>query len=78
LKIIRIDSKPDALVILFHPTAAFPDRTLNLLLEKYQRRLRFLSGFSLQVTLEEDQWEDRFKTLWSILQAILEIQGNPQ
>ena len=78
LKIIRIDSKPDALVIVFHPSTALPDRTLNLLLEKYQRRLRFLSGFSLQITLEEDEWEDRFKTLWSILQEILEIQGNPQ
>jgi transcription-repair coupling factor (superfamily II helicase) len=70
LKITRIESKPDALVIVFHHGAALTDRILNFLLEKYHQRLRFLSGYSLQITLTEDQWEETFKTGWSILQEL--------
>jgi transcription-repair coupling factor (superfamily II helicase) len=73
LKIARIEAKPDALVIVFHPSAALTDRILNFLLEKYHRRLRFLSGYSLQITLAEDQWEETFKIAWSILQELSKI-----
>ncbi len=73
LKITRIESKPDALVIVFHPSATLTDRILNFLLEKYHQRLRFLSGYSLQITLAEDQWEETFKTAWSILQELSRI-----
>jgi transcription-repair coupling factor (superfamily II helicase) len=74
LKITRIESKPGALVIVFHPSAALTDQILNRLLEKYHQRIRFLSGFSLQIALAEDQWEDTFKTAWSILQELSQIQ----
>jgi transcription-repair coupling factor (superfamily II helicase) len=74
LKITRIESKPEALVVVFHPTAALTDRVLNHLLEKYHQRIRFLSGFSLQIALAEDQWEITFKTAWSILQELSKIQ----
>jgi transcription-repair coupling factor (superfamily II helicase) len=74
LKITRIESKPGALVMVFHPSAALTDRVLNHLLEKYHQRIRFLSGFSLQIALAEDQWENTFKTVWSILQELSQIQ----
>jgi transcription-repair coupling factor (superfamily II helicase) len=76
LKITRIESKPDALVVVFHSSAVLTDRILNFLLEKYHQRLRFLSGYSLQITLAEDQWEETFKTAWSILQELSRVLGD--
>ena len=76
LKITRIESKADALVIVFHPGVALTDRILNFLLKKYHQRLRFLSGYSLQITLAEDRWEETFKTAWAILQELSKILGD--
>jgi transcription-repair coupling factor (superfamily II helicase) len=73
LKITRMESKPDALVIVFHPSTALTDPILNFLLEKYHQRLRFLSGYSLQITLSEDHWEETFKTAWSVLQELTRL-----
>lgn len=76
LKILQVESKPDAIVLAFHPSAVIPEGALQLLLKKYGQRLRFLSGYSLQLRSPGDQWDNTFTTLWTLLQELWQIQKN--
>lgn len=70
LRLASLEVKHQAVVLSFLPKASPPERGVQALMDRYHRRLRFLSPTSVEIQIPTDEWASLFPELSLSLQTL--------
>jgi transcription-repair coupling factor (superfamily II helicase) len=70
LRLVSVEVKHLAVVLSFLPKASPPERGVQALMDRYHRRLRFLSPTSVEIQMPTDEWASLFPELSLSLQTL--------
>jgi transcription-repair coupling factor (superfamily II helicase) len=78
LRLNSIVEQPNALVVTFDPKATVPEAAVQLLMDRYKKRLRFVSPLSFELQMPHEDWSLVFPELNAILQTLYVCGTNRQ
>jgi len=71
LRLATVEMKPNALAFSFNPKVELPEPGIRALMDRYQRRLRFLSPLSFELQAPGSDWPSLFDELTAALHTLL-------
>ncbi len=70
LRLSSVEAKPGAVAITLDPKARMPEAGVRQLMDRYQRRLRFLSPQSFEIQMPAPEWQTLVPELTAVLQTL--------
>ena len=73
LRLSSVVEQPHAVVITFDPKAMVPEAAVQALMDRYKKRLRFLSPLSFELQMPHEDWSLVFPELNATLQTLSSV-----
>jgi transcription-repair coupling factor (superfamily II helicase) len=70
LRLVSIEVHHTSVTVSFGPKAAVSDKSVNRLMDRLKKRLRFLSPLSFEIQMPQDDWPAMFSELNTTLQSL--------
>ena len=78
LRLSSVVEQPQAVVITFDPKTSVPEAAVQALMDRYKKRLRFLSPLSFELQMPHEDWSSVYPELNAILQTLYVYGTNNQ
>jgi transcription-repair coupling factor (superfamily II helicase) len=70
LKLASLDVHGRSVTVALRPNAAVPESAVHRLMDRFKKRLRFLSPLSFEIQMPHDDWDSIFAELNTTLQSL--------
>jgi transcription-repair coupling factor (superfamily II helicase) len=70
LRLASIEAHQKSVIVSFGPKAAVSDQSINRLMDRLKKRLRFLSPLSFEIQMPREDWPAMFSELNTTLQSL--------
>jgi transcription-repair coupling factor (superfamily II helicase) len=70
LRLVSIEAHQKSVTVSFGPKAAVSDKSINRLMDRLKKRLRFLSPLSFEIQMPGEDWPAMFSELNTTLQSL--------
>lgn len=70
VRLLTVEVKSDAILLTFQPKAVPPERAMQVLIDRYQRRLRFPTPTAVEIQMPTADWGALFPELTGSLQTL--------